>query len=172
MNTGAFDTCQLQWTGGPQGLWILHHVHLLRRRTLAPLQNVVYYYTLIMNVRGGHWQWQWTLWKHLTHRGKWLDRVNIQLLNMSDLINVSDFRIGGKTCKVTSCHCDGTTGSGRMADFSTPGIVALVWAALPFSVFLLFWNSSVDMNWIFERKITQCTSKNIIVRIFSFSEFK
>ena len=39
----SIDTCQQQWTGGPQGLWILHHVHLLRRRTLAPLQNVVYY---------------------------------------------------------------------------------------------------------------------------------
>ena len=93
----------------------------------------------IMNVRGGHWQWKWTLWKHLTHRGKWLDGVNIQLLDMSDLIIVSDILIGVdfildlklvKTCKVTSCHCDGATGSGRMADFSTPGIVALAWATL------------------------------------------
>ena len=49
----SIDTCQLQWTGGPQGLWILHHVHLLRRRTLAPLQNVVYY-----TLNGGLWTYE------------------------------------------------------------------------------------------------------------------
>ena len=58
----------------------------------------------ILNVRGGHWQWQWTLWKHLTHRGKWLDRVNIQLLYMSDLINVSDILYLTRNCSKHAWH--------------------------------------------------------------------